>query len=117
SFDQIVMRARHLVVMDFNPSVTVHWVFDMVIRDVENCLHVKSTYKDNPHLEQGIIDKIESYEPTDRNRARGTANKWMWEVYGLGLRGKREGLVIDHFDSDRDIVKDKHWPGRHHARL
>lgn len=51
--------------------------------------HFISTYKDNPFLEQTIIDEIESLQ---------YKNKVLWTVYGLGLQAMAEGLVFPDFE-------------------
>ena len=51
--------------------------------------HFISTYKDNPFLEQTIIDEIESLQ---------YKNKVLWTVYGLGLQAMAEGLVFPEYE-------------------
>jgi PBSX family phage terminase large subunit len=123
-FDQVEMRCRKFWWCDFNPSLTEHWVFDSIItRDDVGYLH--STFRDNPYLSIQERNKILSYEPwetgsyeivnntdiyykgnpvTDKNQPpphkknvnQGTADVYMWTVYGLGLRGAMEGVIFNH---------------------
>jgi len=44
-----------------------------------------------------------SYEPTDQNYANGTADKRKWDIYGLGLRAKIEGLIFENWELCEDI--------------
>lgn len=119
----LVMRCRRLVVADFNPKYSDHWLFGWEKRD--DTVFTHSTYKNNRHLQPAVIKEIESYSPwmladmalpeSDRrphaeNIANGTVDKYRWMVYGMGLRANREGLVfpnvnwIDEFPKDVEHV-------------
>jgi len=108
-FDQSEMRCRHFWWMDYNPKVTDHWVYDQVC-ERDNVAFLKTTFLDNPFISPAEKNKILSYEDTPRNRANGTVDKYMWEVYGLGLRSARVGLIfpqvtwIDKFPENVDHV-------------
>jgi phage terminase large subunit len=89
----ILMRCTELFVMDWNPKFTEHWAFDFANRP--NCLFTHSTYKNNKHLPQSVINEIESYDPSNpENVKNSTADIYRWEVYGLGVRAARQGLII-----------------------
>ena len=51
--------------------------------------------------------KIQGYEPIQVNIDAGTADEYMWKVYGLGLRASPQGLVFDPFwiDSFPDNIE------------
>ena len=106
--ESYIMRCRMLVLADFNPKYTDHWLFNYEKRS--NCTFIRSTYKNNRHLEPSIIKGIEEYEPTPENIANGTADLFRWKVYGLGERANREGLVfpnvtwIDSFPDDIEEI-------------
>jgi phage terminase large subunit len=88
-FDQLDMRTRRLVMVDFNP-VCEFWIHALKGRPEVAWIH--STYLDARHvLPQSIIDKIEAKRELDPN--------W-WNVYGLGLIGNVEGLVHPVFTQD-----------------
>lgn len=92
SFDQIEMRTTIGGWMDYNPRSKNHWVYGLDKRpDVE---FIHSTMLDNPYLPITIVKKILSYEPTEANIRAGTANEYMWDVYGRGKRRAFEGLVF-----------------------
>ena len=94
-FDQLEMRCRRFWWGDFNPKVSDHWVFDLAKRqDVSFC---HSTILDNPMVSLWEKRKIQSYEPTPTNIASGTADDYMWTVYGLGLRASPQGLVYGNY--------------------
>lgn len=116
-----IMRCSGMWVGDFNPSVTEHWVFNNLIPrpDVG---HLRTTFKDNPLCPVGMKIEIMGYEPflpgsydiindalfynsepiDDRNQPpphpenvkNGTADLFMWKVYGLGLRGAMQGVIF-----------------------
>lgn len=104
---QIQNRTAIFSILDWNPSLAHHWVFDKVLTGPD-ALHVHSTYKDNPHLSAQQVANIEKLNPdVPENVARGTADKWSWEVYGLGKRGRREGVIYTNW-----TVEDA-WPERY----
>ena len=108
SYRQILARTRLCTIMDWNPSLNKHWVFDRVMgRD--DVLYMHSTYLDNPHLSSKIVHEIEATEPTDENRRQGTADNYFWEVYGLGKRAKREGAIFKEYW----ICEPGEWPQAH----
>jgi phage terminase large subunit len=83
-FQQLKMRTTRFTIIDYNPSFTdEHWICG-VNKDMRT-FHFITTYKDNPFLEQVIIDEIESLR---------TKNQSLWKVYGLGLQAEIEGLIF-----------------------
>jgi phage terminase large subunit len=56
--------------------------------------YLHSTFRDNPFISYTERKKILSYEPNEHNTAQGTADDYMWRVYGLGERTSRDGLVV-----------------------
>lgn len=81
---QLQMRTTMYAIVDYNPSFSDdHWLCDL--NKEEKTFHFISTYKDNPFLEQTVIDSIESLEHK---------NKSLWQIYGLGLQSLVEGLVF-----------------------
>ena len=111
-FDQSEQRCRRFWIQDYNPKVTEHWVFDRVCNR-DDVVFLKTTLLDNPYITSMEKRKILGYEPThpdDRllpvkkrrphptNIKNGTADDYMWNVYGLGLRSAPEGLVFQQVD-------------------
>jgi phage terminase large subunit len=94
-YRQVAMRTTEQIIMDYNPSQEEHWIYDKVIPR-KDCTFIHSTYKDNPFLEQSIIDEIEGLEQDDPE---------YWKIYGLGLRGKRTGLIYQNWDIVPDFPK------------
>ena len=90
-FDQVEMRTSIGGWLDYNPIGTDLWPYEVEERtDVEL---IESTVLDNPFAPQANYDKIMSYELTPKNIAAGTADAYMWDVYGLGKPAKLEGLI------------------------
>jgi phage terminase large subunit len=91
-FNQLEQRCRKFWWMDYNPSASDHWVFDLEKRP--DVLFVKTTFLDNPFISKHEKAKILSYDPSNPiNVINGTADDYMWKVYGLGERASPEGLV------------------------
>ncbi len=117
-FDQIDQRARDFVFIDYNPSKEF-WVEKY--RKNAKAVFIHSTYQDNPFLTEGIINKLESYNPfevgstyvkdgkvwfkdapvTSKNQPppnivnvlADTANRYMYEVYCLGLGSEKPNRI------------------------
>jgi len=108
SFTQLAMRTTDKIFIDYNPSAETHWIYDTVIpRD--DCTFIKSTYKDNPFLEQAIIDEIERLEPTPANIKMGTADETLWKIYGLGERAAHKGLIFGDTEICKDLPPKEEW--------
>lgn len=92
-WQQLKMRTTQFAIIDYNPSFTDdHWICD--INKDEKTHHFISTYKDNPFLEQVIIDEIESLQHK---------NKSLWQIYGLGLQAQIEGLIFSNVEMVNEI--------------
>ena len=87
-WQQLQMRTTRFSILDYNPSFTEeHWI-NQVNQETRTYFFI-STYKDNPFLEQKVIDEIESLQ---------WKNKSLWQIYGLGKRAMVEGLVFPKFE-------------------
>lgn len=95
-FDQLEQRCRKFWWCDYNPKAYQHWVYDSLNNRPDiNFLH--TTFKDNPNISIPERRKILSYEPTTENIKNGTADEYRWNVYGLGLRSSREGVIFKNW--------------------
>ena len=92
-FDQLEQRCTGFGILDYNPSEEEHWIYSKVIKR-DNCCFQHSTMLDNSFLPENSRKKILSYEPTDDNYRQGTVDLRKWQIYGLGMRAKIEGLVF-----------------------
>jgi len=89
SYREADMRTRLFTICDWNP-VSEFWFHDDKLADEHGNLYIHTTYLDALQvLPAGQRENIESYQTKDPN--------W-WNVYGLGMLGKVEGLVYPHFE-------------------
>lgn len=89
TFRQLAVRTTGLIILDYNPAATF-WAIEN-IEPRENCIVIRSTYKDNTFLSKEQIAEIEANKE-DKN--------W-WKVYGLGEVGSLEGTIFDFEQVDR----------------
>ena len=76
SWQQLIFRTEGKIVIDYNPSESTHWIYDKVlVRD--DVIFYKTTYKDNPFIDKGLITELERLKETDEE---------YWQVFGLGER-------------------------------
>lgn len=87
-WQQLIMRTRQFAIVDYNPSFNDgHWL--CALNTDKDTFHFISTYKENPFLEQTIVDEIEKLQQQ---------NPTLWQIYGLGQMAVVEGLVFPKFD-------------------
>jgi len=87
------IRTRLFTLVDWNP-VSEFWAHEHWIGQPENA-YIHSTYLDaRSVLPPEIVANIESNREKDPN--------W-WNIYGLGLLGKVEGLVYPHFGQVEEL--------------
>jgi phage terminase large subunit len=82
---QLVLRTSGRVVMDLNPSLWNSWIYDL--EGQPDVFYTIVTYKDNPFLEQSLIDEIEKLKDKDYST---------WKVFGEGQRGVPTRVVFNH---------------------
>jgi phage terminase large subunit len=102
-WQQLKMRTAKFAIVDYNPSFSDdHWLCEL--NKDKRTHHFITTYKDNPFLEQTIVDEIESLREK---------NKALWQIYGLGLQAIVEGLVFTNVEYVDEIPKwvKKRWIG------
>ena len=103
-FQQLKMRTSRLTIIDYNPSFSEeHWIAKDFNRDPRT-YHFVSTYRDNPFLEQTIIDEIESLQ---------NKNKSLWQIFGEGQMAQVEGLIF----TDYSVIEAFPPDAEKHARL
>lgn len=124
-FDQAEMRCNEFFILDYNPEVTEHWIYDSVTTR-EDVAFLKTTFLDNPFTPPKQRKKILSYQPLPekyanlknvskelaleavkeldeekkseiircwQNHKEGTCSAYMWDVFGLGKRARKEGAI------------------------
>ena len=80
---QLFVRTRGQIVCDYNPTHSF-WLNE-VVEARQNCITIRSTYRDNEFLTPEQVAEIESNR-NDRN--------W-WKVYGEGQIGTLDGLIYN----------------------
>lgn len=73
-FFQLNLRTTDRIIVDYNPSDASSWIYEL---PEDDSLIIKSTFRDNPFLEDRIIKQIESLKDKDPE---------LWTIYGLGER-------------------------------
>jgi phage terminase large subunit len=85
---QLLFRTQERIILDFNPSDEYHWIYDKLIpRD--DCDFFKTTYLDNPFIEESIRKEIELLKDTDEQ---------YWQIYGLGERAASRSTIFKYFE-------------------
>lgn len=86
-YDQLAMRTTGQIILDLNPADFDSWCYD--VADNPRNIKIHSTYKDNlANLSPTQVQYIEAYKDAD---------PYMWEVFGLGLRGKSTETIYTHW--------------------
>ena len=82
---QLFIRTRIKTIVAYNPSFgTTNYIFTEIHTHPESSLYI-STFRDNPFLEQSIIDEIERLK---------FINPEYYKIYGLGLPGNNVGTIF-----------------------
>jgi phage terminase large subunit len=85
-WQQLIMRTSGKVILDYNPSDSFHWIYDKVVpRD--DCDFYKTTYIDNPFIDDAVRHEIE--------RLKGSDDDY-WRIYGLGERGLSRATIFQY---------------------
>jgi PBSX family phage terminase large subunit len=101
TFDQIDMRSEQIWI-DINPS-SRHWSDEL--DNHPRCKVIHSTFQNNPFCPAGQKLKILSYDPTNSiNVANSTADAYMWNVYGLGLKAEKPNRIFKGWKKIADRV-------------
>ena len=90
-WQQLIFRTQERIILDFNPSDEYHWIYDNVITR-EDCDFYKTTYLDNPFLEDIIKQEIERLKETDDQ---------YWQIYGLGERATSINTIFKYLEINK----------------
>lgn len=102
-YTQLALRTREVIFIDFNPVDEMNWVYDVVDylggkdldgNEIKPNLMIHSTYKDNPFLPVDQKHEIEKLKDADEN---------LWNIFGLGLRGKSSEIIYTHWKTVQDL--------------
>jgi|WetSurMetagenome_2_1015567.scaffolds.fasta_scaffold00103_33 phage terminase large subunit len=86
--NQLMIRTKKRIFIDYNPAAESHWIYDNIISRPD-CDFFHSTMRDNPFLEQSIIDELNRLENTD---------PVAYKIYNLGLRAVQRGLIFKNWE-------------------
>jgi len=96
TFEQLNMRTRRAVFIDYNPADEQHWIYERLL-PLPNTAFIQTTYKDNKFLPEIQIQQIESLKDADPN---------LWRVYGLGERGTTQNTIYHSFELYDEVEGD-----------
>jgi len=82
---QLALRTSGRIVIDLNPSLWNSWIYEL--EKEQDVFYTIVTYKDNPFLDQSLIDEIEKLKTRDQN---------LWKVFGEGQKGVPTRVVFNH---------------------
>lgn len=85
-FMQLNMRCEGKFFVDYNPSDSTSWIYDLPEADK---IVIKSTYKDNPFLPESIIKQIEGLKRTDEA---------LYQIYALGERAVSKQNIYSNWE-------------------
>ena len=85
-WNQLIFRTSGKVICDLNPSELSCWVYDLEKRD--DCFFFKTTWRDNPFVDDTIIAELEGLKDKDEN---------LYRIYNLGERGIATTLVFNRW--------------------
>ena len=95
AFDQVEVRTKEFVFVDYNPTVEF-WIYEVMRDRPDDCEFLIVTYKDNEALSKEIVSSIE---------ARKNRKGW-WKVYGLGQLGELEGKIYINWTIKDEIPEE-----------
>lgn len=84
-YNQLNFRTTNKLYLDFNPSDTHHWLYNLMTRPEATL--IKSTYKDNTFLDKSIVKQIEDLILVDEDYYR---------IYALGEQSIAKSTIYTH---------------------
>lgn len=101
-------RTNEIILFDWNPKVTMHWVYDKLLTRPD-CIYRLCLMDDNPFLPEGQRQELLKYEPTPENITNGTADEYMYNVYVLGKRGDPKGVIFKNIKWINQFPENIHY--------
>lgn len=99
-FQQLNMRTNDKLFFDFNPSDNYSWLYDII--NNTNSVLIKSTYKNNPFLQETLIKEIENLINVDEG---------YYKVYALGERANLKQTIFTHYKIGEYLKSDNQYYG------
>lgn len=94
-YDQLAMRTTEQIMIDLNPADFECWCYEVADDPLNKKIH--STYLDNKIFVNGVWQSNLSKIQIARIEAYKDADPYMWNVYGLGLRGHATDIIYTHW--------------------
>jgi phage terminase large subunit len=91
-WNQLIFRTTDKVICDLNPSELSSWVYDLENRD--DSYYFKTTWRNNPFIDDNIIKELESLKDKDEN---------LYRIYNLGEKGIATQLVFNRYNTIEHI--------------
>lgn len=100
-YDQLAMRTTRQIILDLNPADQDCWVYDVADDTTNKKIH--STYLDNKIWKNGQwVSNLSDFQRR-AIEAYKDGDPFLWEVYGLGLRGKSTVTIYTHWKLCQDL--------------
>lgn len=85
-FHQLNLRTKNKLIFDYNPSDNYSWLYTQI--ENKKSTLIKSTFEDNPFLDEGIIDEI---------RALINVDEGYYRVFALGEQADLKETIFSHY--------------------
>lgn len=100
-YDQLAVRTTERILLDLNPADIDSWCYTVADDPVNKKIH--STYLDNRYWDgQGWVSNLTDFQRRSIE-AYKDADPYMWEVFGLGLRGKSTVTIYTHWKLCKEL--------------
>ena len=119
TYHQLAIRTSLEIWLDFNPSHEF-WVYSE-LNDDDDVEWLTLTYKDNEGLPESIVRELEKakykayHDPEgdiyDEDNIKSKYWDNWWKVYGLGILGSLEGVILSNWSQIKEIPKDARYIG------
>lgn len=100
-YDQLAIRTEEQIMIDLNPADLESWCYTVADNPKNKKIH--STYLDNKCYINGQWVNNLSERQVARIEAYKDADPYMWNVYGLGLRGHATDIIYTHWKLCDDL--------------
>lgn len=110
-YDQLAMRTTRQILIDLNPADFDSWCYEVADNPENKKIH--STYLDNCYWDgEKFVSNLSDFQRRAIEAYRD-ADPYMWEVFGLGLRGKSTETIYTHWKlTDKLPLRGEVWYGQ-----
>ncbi len=97
-FTQLNLRTTTKLIFDFNPSDNYSWLYSLI--ENEKAILIKSTYRDNPFIDDSIVQELEALKDVDEGYYR---------VYALGEQASLKETIFNHYSFGDYVEGEKYY--------